>query len=83
MTRVNTVAVLLASASLGAGCLATKRTLQTFENERIRLGIDSDEYAWRVLSAAASSVASAAFWMSSIVHLADFRGSSELHGHGN
>ena len=79
MTRTNHAAVIAAGASLGAGWIAMERVLHMFESERIRLGIDSDEYAWRVLSAAASSVASAAFWMSSIVHFTDIADHDDLH----
>ena len=69
MASTNDLAIVAAAASLGAGWLAMERTLRVFESERIRLEIDSDEYAWRLLSAAASSVASAAFWMSALVHI--------------
>ena len=69
MASTNDFAIVAAAASLGAGWLAMGRTLRVFESERIRLEIDSDEYAWRVLSAAASSVASAAFWMSALGHI--------------
>ena len=75
MASTNDFAIVAAAASLGAGWLAMERTLRVFESERIRLGIDSDEYAWRVMSAAASSVASAAFWMSALVHI----GASMVH----
>ena len=75
MSSTNDFAVIAAAASLGAGCLALERTLRVFESERIRLEIDADEYAWRVLSAAAGSVASAAFWMSALVHI----GASLVH----
>ena len=69
MASTNDIAIVAAVASLGAGWLAMERTLRVFERERIRLEIDSDEYGWRVMSAAASSVASAAFWMSALVHI--------------
>ena len=69
MSTTNDLAVVAAAASIGAGWLAMERTLKVFESERLRLGIDSDEYAWRVLSAATASVASAAFWMSALVHV--------------
>ena len=73
MSITNDLAVVAAAASIRAGWLAMdpapERTLKVFERERVRLGIDSDEYAWRVLSAATASVASAAFWMSALVHI--------------
>lgn len=79
MASNNELAIVAAAASLGAGWLAIERTLRVFESERIRLDIDSDKYAWRVMSAAASSVASAAFWMSALVHI----GASVAHVRGD
>ena len=67
--RDGMAALVLASTSLGAGCAAMQRTIQAFEAERIRLNIDSDEYAWRALTAVTSSAASAAFWMTTVVLL--------------
>ncbi len=53
MPTVNNMYAFTAALSIGAGLAMMQRTLEACERERIRLGIDSDEYAWRVISAAA------------------------------
>ena len=77
MPTVNNMSAFTAALSIGAGLAMMQRTLEACERERIRLGIDSDEYAWRVISAAAGSISSAVFFLSALVHAADVSKSVE------
>lgn len=75
MPTIDNLAAVAATISFGAGLVMMQRTLDAFERERIRLGIDSDEYAWSVLSAAAGSASSAVFFVSALMHAVEIKDS--------